>query len=147
MTGLHALHRHNLITQVPGTITCFTDRRSPRARVRSTPCGRFELVCARSKVYAPPATGVLASPEQALCDFVYLSRRAGVEASAQVTLRRLDRLGPGRLRTIAARYPSTVREEVERILATEASRVKEVSSGHEHPLASCTDEESRQASK
>lgn len=121
MTGLHALRRHNLVTQVPATITCFTDRRSPRARVRSTPSGRFELVCVRSRVYAPPSEGVLASPEQALCDFVYLCRRAGVAAAAQATLRRLDRLHPGRLRTIAARYPSTVRHEVERLLATAAA--------------------------
>jgi hypothetical protein len=112
MTGLHALHRHNVVDQVPATITCFTDRRSPRAAIRETPVARFKLVLARGKVYAPPGDGVLAGPEQALCDFVYLCRRAGVEAVAQGTFRGLDRLSPDRLRIIAARYPSTVQTDV-----------------------------------
>ncbi len=118
MTGLHALHRYNLVTQVPQVITCFTDRRSPRARVRSTPVGKLELVCVRSKAYVPPVGGSLASPEQALCDFVYLCLRGGVWPSSQVTFRNLSRLRAGRLRTIATRYPATVGLEVERLLAS-----------------------------
>lgn len=116
MTGLHALHRHNVVDQVPATITCFTDRRSPRATIRETPVGRFKLVLARGKVYAPPGDGVLAGPEQAFCDFVYLCRRAGVEAAAQATFRGLDRLSPDCLRAIAPRYPATVQNEVRRLL-------------------------------
>lgn len=118
ITGTYALHQHNLVTQVPAVITCFTDRRSPRARVRTTPVGRFELVCVRSAVYAPPAEGSLAGPEQALCDFVYLCKRAGVSPASQVTFRNLVRLRAGRVRAVARRYPSTVRSEVERLIGT-----------------------------
>jgi hypothetical protein len=117
VTGIWALHRHQLITQVPTTITCFTDRRSPRARFRSTPLGRFEFACVRSDAYSPPASGVLAEPEQALCDFVYTCRRAGVEPGAQATFRHLDRLRGSRLRSVARRYPSTISEEVEKLVA------------------------------
>ncbi len=117
MTGLHALHRHRHITQVPAVITCFTDRRSPRARVRTTPVGRFELACVRSKVYAPPATGVLAEPEEALCDFVYMCRRDGVASESQVTLRHRDEFRVSRFRALFRRYPTTVRSEVERLVA------------------------------
>jgi hypothetical protein len=117
VTGLYALHRHGVVTQIPRTITCFTDRRSPRARLRETPAGRFELVCVRSKVYLPPPNGVLISPEQALCDFVYLCRRSGVEAAAQATFRGLQALRAGRLESVARRYPTTVREAVARLLA------------------------------
>ena len=120
MTGLHALHRHGLITQVPAVITCFTSRRSPRARVRSTPAGRFELICVRSKVYAPPAGGVLAGPEQALLDFVYLCRRRGVDAAAQGTFRRLERLRAGRIRALRKRYPATVARDAEGLLSSAA---------------------------
>lgn len=116
LTGLYALHRHGLVTQIPRTITCFTDRRSPRARVRSTPVGRFELVCVRSEVHAPPTKGILASPEQALCDFVYLCRRGGVEAAAQITLRNVHLLRAGKLESVARRYPTTVGLEVARLL-------------------------------
>ncbi len=117
MTGLYALHRHGLATQIPRTITCFTDRRSPRARVRSTPVGTYEFVCVRSTVYAPPAEGILASPEQALCDFVYVCRRGGVEAAAQITFRSLQVLRARRLEAFARRYPTTVREAVARLVA------------------------------
>jgi hypothetical protein len=37
ITGHYALSMHNMVTQVPTTVTCFTDRRSPRARQRTTP--------------------------------------------------------------------------------------------------------------
>ena len=116
MTGLHALHAHNLVTQVPATITCFTDRRSPRARIRRTPLGRFVFSCVRSRVYCPPGGGVLAKPEQALCDFVYLCRRQRVPAEGQVSFRGLRRLRKARLSGILKRYPATVQEEVRRLL-------------------------------
>lgn len=122
MTGIHALHLHNLITQVPAAITCFTDRRSPRARVRETPVARFVFVCVRSEVYDPPADRPIAGPEQALCDFVYLCRRDGVAPASQVTFRNLGRLRAERLLRIAKRYPSTVGTEVRRLLTESIAR-------------------------
>lgn len=90
ITGSYALHMHNLITQAPSRITCFTDRRSPRARERNTPVGRFVFVCARSHVYAPPTGTPVASPAQALCDFVFVTRRQGVTWQGLVTFRGLS---------------------------------------------------------
>lgn len=126
MTGLHALYLHQLITQIPGSITCFTDRRSPRARIRTTPVGRFVFICVRSRVYVPPpdvftagtdeARRALAGPEQALCDFVYLCRREGVPAFSEVTFRNLNQLDRKALQVTAERYPDTVRREVRTIL-------------------------------
>jgi hypothetical protein len=116
MTGIYALHRHHLITQIPTTITCFTDRRSPRARFRSTPVGRFVFTCVRSRVYDQPAGRPIAGPEQALCDFVYLCRRRGVRPASQVTFRNRDRLRGDRLLRLAKRYPKTVGEELRRFL-------------------------------
>ena len=112
VTGAWALHRHNLITEVPSRIACFTNRYSPRGRIRRTPVGRFVFVCVRSRVYSLPTENHLAGPEQALCDFVYLSRRQGVRASHQVTFRRLDSMDTDKLKSILPRYPATVRKEV-----------------------------------
>jgi len=117
MTGLYALYRHHLIAQVPTAITCFTDRRSPRARVRSTPVGRFIFVCVRSEVYDPPGDKPMVGPEQALLDFVYLCRREGAAPLSQATFRDLDRLRAGVLGLLVKRYPSTVGADVERLLA------------------------------
>lgn len=104
ITGSYALHMHNVITQVPALITCFTDRRSPRARERATPVGRFVFTCVRSRVYAPPPGGMTASPAQALCDFVYVTRRQGVSPEGLVTFRGLaERLMP-ELDSILSRY-------------------------------------------
>lgn len=117
ITGTFALLRHHLITQVPTVITCFTDRRSTRAWVRSTPVGRFELICIRNSIYHPPSAGPIVGPEQALCDFVYLCRREGVSPASQVTFRHLDQLRAARHRAIVTRYPSTVGLEVQRLIA------------------------------
>ncbi len=115
ITGHYALFTHHLVTQTPTAITCFTDRRSPRARERSTPLGRMEFVCVRSRVYAPPRDRPMASPTQALCDYVYLSRRQGVRPENLLTFRQLDRLDSDELRTVMARYPLTVQQHVQRI--------------------------------
>ena len=77
ITGHYALYGYGLLTQVPVTITCFTDRRSLPARERATPVGRLVFVCVRSRVYFLPSAGAIAPPAQALCDYVYLSRRRG----------------------------------------------------------------------
>ena len=123
LTGIYALHLHHLITQVPTAITCFTDRRSPRARIRSTPIGSFVFVCVRSRVYDPPSGGLLAGPEQALCDFVYLCLRDGVAPASQVTFRNLGVLRSGRLLHFAKRYPSTVGREAHRLLTGSIAEV------------------------
>jgi hypothetical protein len=117
ITGMYALHAHNLITQVPARVTCFTDRRSPRARERRTALGRFLFVCVRCGRYAPPLDGSLALPVQALCDFVYLLRRRGVPVEGQVTFRNLDRVRGSDLTQILSRYPSTVARDVQSLVS------------------------------
>ncbi len=109
ITGAYALHRHNLITQVPVEITCFTNRRHNRSRIRTTPLGRLAFICVRPPVYSPPGQAPLASPEQALCDLVFLMRHKGLDARSQFTFRGLDRLDAQALARIVMRYPATVR--------------------------------------
>lgn len=116
ITGHYALHVHNLVTQVPTTVTCFTDRRSPRARERDTPVGRLVFVCVRSSVYAPEFQGPMAPPAQALCDYAYLSRRQGIRPEALVTFRDLQRIRMPDLSRLLARYPLTVQKHVQRLL-------------------------------
>lgn len=108
ITGAYALHRHNLITQVPVEITCFTNRRHNRSRIRSTPLGRFAFICVGTPVYSPPDQTPLASPEQSLCDLVFLMRRKGLDPRSQFTFRGLDRPDAQALADIATRYPATV---------------------------------------
>ncbi|MGO9111750.1 MAG: type IV toxin-antitoxin system AbiEi family antitoxin domain-containing protein [Thermoguttaceae bacterium] len=115
ITGHYALYRQHLVTQVPVTITCFTDRRSPRARERLTPVGRLVFVYVRSGVYFPVFGGAIAPPAQALCDYVYLSRRQGTAPEALVTFRNLASVGEADFPLILARYPSSVQEHVERL--------------------------------
>ncbi len=116
ITGLWALSRHNLVTQHPSLVTCFTSRYSPRGRDRQTAAGRFLFVCVRSKVYAPPEHGHLVAPEQALCDFVYLCRRRGISVSEQATWRNLATLRQAQLEQVLPRYPRTVAADVRALL-------------------------------
>ncbi len=116
MTGSYALFMHNLMTQAPERITCFTTRYTPRARERHTPVGRFFFVCVRGRVYAPPPEGVLASPLQALCDFVYLMRRQGVTPEQVATFRHLPDADSPEAATILQRYPATVQRHVRRLV-------------------------------
>jgi hypothetical protein len=120
VTGHYALYCHQMVTQVPVAITCFSDRRSPRARERVTPLGRLSLVCVRSRVYTAESAGAVASPAQAFCDFVYLSRRRGAEPEALVTLRNLTRIQPDELARILGRYPESVQTHVQRLLSFES---------------------------
>lgn len=117
ITGGYALHLHNLITQVPARITCFTDHRSPRAQERDTPVGRFSFICVRSRVYAYPRSGVVASPAQALCDFVYMMRRQGVSIEGLVTFRNLNDITATDLDEGLTRYPMAVQRHVREIVA------------------------------
>jgi hypothetical protein len=41
ITGMAARYRHQMVTQVPGEIRCFTKRRHNRSRVRNTSLGRL----------------------------------------------------------------------------------------------------------
>ncbi len=117
ITGSYALHLHNLITQAPARISCFTDRRSPRAQERNTPVGRFAFICVRSRVYAPPRGGVVATPAQALCDFVYMMRRQGVSVEGLVTFRNLNGIATTDLDASLARYPMAVQRHVRTLVA------------------------------
>ena len=123
LTGSYALHLHNLITQAPTRITCFTDRRSPRAQERNTPVGRFAFVCVRSRVYAPPQSGVVATPAQALCDFVYMTRRQGVAPERLVTFRNLKGIATTDLNAILERYPLAVQRHVQALAAGELGTI------------------------
>ncbi|MFA5042800.1 MAG: hypothetical protein WC381_08080 [Kiritimatiellia bacterium] len=119
LTGSYVLYMHNLITQAPTRITCFTDRRSPRACERITSVGHFIFVCVRSRIYAQPAEGVVASPAQALCDFIYVTRRQGKLTKGMVTFRGLTAQAIPELDSIIARYPVTVQRQA-RALASGA---------------------------
>jgi hypothetical protein len=117
ITGHYALYRYSLVTQTPAIITCFTDRRSPRARERVTPVGRLVLACVRSGVYFPVSEGAMAPPAQALCDYVYLSRRQGTAPEALVTFRNLARIRDVDLPRILQRYPISVQDHVGRLFS------------------------------
>lgn len=108
ITGAYALYRHNLITQLPVEITCFTNRRHNRSRIRPTPLGQFAFICVRPPVYFPPGEEPLASPEQALCDLVYIMRRKALDPPSLFTFRGLDHLDAASLSRILTRYPATV---------------------------------------
>jgi hypothetical protein len=108
VTGAHALWQHGVITQVPGVITCFTDRHSPRGRLRDTPLGRFRFMCIRSRVYNLPPDGHMAGPEQALLDFVYIARRQGSRAASELTLQNKERLHVAELDRLEPYYPRSV---------------------------------------
>lgn len=110
ITGLHALHRHNRVTQVPVEITCFTNRRHNRSRQRDTPLGRFVFVCVGPKIYAPPSQGNLVSAEQALCDYLFLCCRSSLDPASLVTFLHPEQFQSRRLKALLARYPRTVAE-------------------------------------
>ena len=116
VTGMYALYRHGLITQAPREISCFTNRRHNRSRVRATPLGRIVFVCIAGSVYSYPRGNVIAYPEQAICDFVHLCRRRGVHPSDIVTFRNLHRLDSALLQAQLERYPGTVMREMSKLL-------------------------------
>jgi hypothetical protein len=117
ITGFHALHRHHLVTQVPTEVTCFTNRRHNRRADRTTPAGKLRFIRVPAPVYAKAADQVLAPPEQALCDFVWLNLRDGFEPQSLVTFRNLNALNHRRLNQMLRRYSKPVRNSVDRITA------------------------------
>ena len=84
-----------------------------------TSVGRLIFVCVRSSVYLPVPEAAIAPPAQALCDYVYLSRRRGAEPEGLVTFRNLARIRAADLAPVLARYPVSVQKHVERILQRE----------------------------
>ncbi len=117
ITGHYALYVHQMVSQMPVAITCFTNRRSSRAQERVTPVGRLVFVCVRSKVYLPPAADTaIAPPEQALCDYVYLSRRHGADPETLVTFQNLARIKDSNLTPCLAGYPASVQKQTKRII-------------------------------
>jgi len=108
ITGAYALYRHNLITQAPVEITCFTNRRHSQSRVRQTPFGRVVFVRVAPRIYRRPADGALAPPGQALVDFVHLAIRQGIDPCSAVTFRGVAGLPRRSLLSIARRYPPRV---------------------------------------
>lgn len=116
ITGHAALTAYGCATQVSGIVTCFTLRRARRSKV-DTPVGRFEFHSVKPPVYSPPADGVIASPEQALCDYVYLMRLRGVVPETVITFRRLEALSESLMKSILARYPRTTQQHVRRLIS------------------------------
>lgn len=115
ITGSASLFHQGLITQLPAVATCFTSRRHSRSEL-ATPAGRFAFVCVKAPVYKPPDNGIMAGPEQALCDYVYLMRRRGVVPESQVTFRNLRRLRIEILNALDSRYPRTVMKQINNLL-------------------------------
>ena len=112
VTGMYALYRHQLITQVPTEISCFTNHRHNRSRVRITALGRIVFVCVTGSIYSYPQENAIVSPEQAIADFVYLCRKRGVCPSDIVTFRNLNRLDLDMLQKYLKKYPTTVKHEM-----------------------------------
>ncbi len=119
ITGHYALYRYQMALQTPAAITCFTDRRSPRARQRDTLAGRLIFVCVRSRVYSRVSDAAIATPAQALCDYIYLSRRHGAKPESLVAFRHLDQIRAADLAPILPRYPVRVQKQVQRLLHSE----------------------------
>ena len=117
ITSTYALFHHGMITQVPKTFTCFTDRRHNRSRVRKTSLGRFVFVTVKKPIYAPPAGILIAPGEQALYDFVYLMRRQGINPRSVITFRNLNNLRQ-QLKDYALHYPASVKKNVADLLKT-----------------------------
>jgi predicted transcriptional regulator of viral defense system len=118
ITGSYALYEHRLITQVPVILTCFTNRRHGRLRQTRTPAGAFIFIMVKKGIYAYPQTGILAPPEQALCDFFYHTRKAGVRPESQVTFIGLDKINISKITGILMNYPQSVKKGVIRCLGS-----------------------------
>lgn len=119
ITGFSALALHGYVTQQPAAICCFTNRR-PRCSRVSTTFGTLQFHSVKPPVFHRPRDGsAVSGPEQALCDFVYLSRLRGANPGALVTLRHVERLRKKTLATELRHYPASVRVAVEQWVAVE----------------------------
>jgi len=117
ITGFYALFRLNLVTQGPAEVTCFTNRRHNRRDDRVSPAGKLRWIGVPAGVYDKPRDQVIAPGEQALCDFIWLNLREGVDSRHLVTFMHLERLRQRPLERTLQRYPDNVREVVEGIVS------------------------------
>jgi len=117
ITGFAALFHNKLVTQIPSEITCFTNRRHNR-----TLGGPWKLrfITVPPPIYDMPKKSVVVSGEQALCDFVWLCSRKGLQAQHLVTFRNLDRLKHGVLKKCVSRYPDQVRGQISNLPGLDA---------------------------
>ena len=116
LTGAWALFQRGVITQAPRVADCLTDRR-PFRKTRVTGAGTLVFHKVAPPIYGPPATGAMATVEQALCDLVWLAMRRGVDMRALYTFRRLHTLRRGELRKQCRRYPPPVAAAVRALCA------------------------------
>ncbi len=123
ITAAYALSRYNLVTQFINRVTCFTNRRHNRSRLRETPLGTFEFISVSPSLYKPPAKGLIASKEQALLEYIYLCRRKGLNPWSLVSFRKLNELNLGILENLLPHFPSTVRRELRSNKALERIRL------------------------
>ena len=110
VTAAWVLAQHGYITQQPREIDCFTQRRHNRSRRRSSQLGTMVFVTVSPRVYAAPAEGGIATPEQAFCDLFYVMRRRGLDPRTLYTFRKLSQLVVED--SLLARYPKTVQRAV-----------------------------------
>jgi len=116
-TGHYALFKNGFITQVPTTVTCFTNKRhmhSNRMPIESN-AYILEFVLPSIKIFDSSARPN-ASPERAFCDFIFLCRDRGVTPDTFVTFRKLASLDKNKIRGLLPNYPKTVQNEALRIL-------------------------------
>jgi hypothetical protein len=118
ITGAYALYRQNLIAQTPTKIVCFTNRRHNRSRERQTPFGRLVFVRIAPAIHHRRSDVALAEPLQALCDYVHLALRAGLDPATLVTFRGLPGLPRRGLPAMLKRYPPKVGERVRQMLSS-----------------------------
>ncbi len=116
LTGHCILYREGLVTQVPRTFTCFTNRRHNRSRLRDTELGRIEFMTVAAGIYRPPERSRTVGPEQAFCDYLYRCSRRGLDANSLVTFRGLERLALPMVQELLASYPRSVRRAASGLL-------------------------------
>jgi len=103
----HALFLHGVLNQAPYVVTCATLGRPGRVR---TDLGEIEYHRIAPRLFTgfeSSARGLLATPEKALLDLIYLRLRRGeVPLASEWNPSELDLDG---LATLAGSYPKTVR--------------------------------------
>jgi hypothetical protein len=115
-TGHYALFKHGYVTQIPSTVTCFTKRHYGQNRIKSAGGKRYEFFKPRT---FNQTCQEIASPEQALCDYVYFCRNRGLSFSSLVTFRKLSNLNREKIKGILINYPKTVQDELKLFLKIE----------------------------
>lgn len=110
ITGFYTLFLHQLVTQVPTEVTCFTNRRHNRRNNRVKAAGRLQFLHVPASIYKQPSGPI--SAEQALCDFFWLMLQSGLEPRSLVTFRNLHALNPKKLGRHLKRYPENVSRTV-----------------------------------